>query len=146
MTLYPKFAHNFSAMVRKTHVANAYKEDIYAKVVGKASSIGNFEAEVNAKGSVGLKVNFTKDFCVKSGLSCIAPDTHLAFDYGGSPEIVYVTIISQSGRVICLSLPIQENRSVIVDKDGYVKRGLYKMWYEAGDSEIWTDSSGVKHD
>lgn len=58
---------------------------------------------------------------------------------------VYVTIISKKDRVICSSYEITENRSVIVDKDGYVQRAMYKTKWQMGSNKIWTDMNGIEH-
>jgi len=59
----------------------------------------------------------------------------------------YVTIISQSGCIIGSSYPlITENHSVIIDKEGYVKRAQYRKGFEEDESNIWTDTEGKYHE
>ena len=132
-------------MTRTTHVANAYDEDIYAKVNTGNTRMDSFEIGVTAEKNVSLKVNFTREFCDKNGFTCIAPDSYLPFDYDTRDNTVYVTIISKKGRVICSSYEITENRSVIVDKDGYVQRAMYKTMWQMGSSKVWTDMNGIEH-
>ncbi len=49
-------------MTRTTHVANAYNEDIYAKVdAGTTRMDYSFEIGVTAEKSISLKVNFAHE-------------------------------------------------------------------------------------
>lgn len=67
-------------MTRTTHVANAYNEDIYAKVDAGTKRMDSFEIGVTAEKSFSLKVNFTREFCANNGFTCIALNNYLPFD------------------------------------------------------------------
>lgn len=128
---------------RKTHVANGYNEVIYAKIVWERTSLNNLEAGLK---SVQFKTNFARDFCDRNGFTAIAPNSHFAFDCDGDLDgVVYVSIVTESGRLICSATSVQVNRSVIVDSQGFLKRAKYRTMWQRGDSEIWIDEDEVDH-
>ena len=112
-----------------THVANAYGKDIFAQVVGDRSHIISISIP---QGGVGR----AKEYASNKGFTRIAPGSHFKFE----PECegtVYVSIFGDDGRKICQGTPIPQNHSVIVSRDGYLKRT--KM------GTIWTDTEGEEH-
>lgn len=132
---------------RKTHVANGYQEVISAKIVWDRTNLNDLKTEMeifNAK--AGVTVKLTKEFCDRNGFLPIAPNTHFAFDCDGDLDgVVYVSIVSESGRIICPPTSVQVNRSVIVDAKGFLRRAKYRTMWQSGNSEIWVEEDGTDH-
>ena len=105
---------------RVTHVANAYKEDIWVKVL---ADIRYLEKDYNINiGQYGLSSgNNIWEKCEKNGFTKIIPDAFVAFEPDTSNSAnVYITIVTESGAVICNALPKTVNSSVVVDGKGQV--------------------------
>merc|ERR1739848_701204 len=102
---------------RRNHVANAYHEVIYAKVVNDKSSQSVRDAiEVDFKG-VNIGRQNTREIIAKHGFTSIAPNSYLAFA-PDAEKTAYISICTKEGdRLISKNYPIRENRSVIVNKD-----------------------------
>ena len=115
---------------RRNHVANAFDEEIYAKVINdKASESVRDAIDLDFKG-INIGRQHTRELISKHGFTSIAPNTHLAFA-PDAEKTAYITICTQSGRIISKNYPIRENRSVIVNNDGYLREAKY--------GTIWTE-------
>ena len=116
---------------RRNHVANAYHGVIYAKVVNdKASESIRDAIEIDFKG-VNIGRQNTREIIAKHGFTRIAPNTYLAFA-PDAERTAYISIFAEEdGRIISKNYPIHENRSVIVNKEGYLREAKY--------GTIWTE-------
>ena len=122
---------------RVTHVANAYKEDILVKVTADIRYLEKDYSIDVSKFKIGSGNNVW-DKCKKDGFTKIGPHTFFKFEPDTSNSAhVYVTIVTESGEVICECAPKSVNQSVIVDRNGRVQDT--KM------GTIWTDESGKVH-
>ena len=123
-----------------THVANAYHEDIFIKVNGdrqyvtlqsiKVSGSGSVKG-VTVEGSVESTTEYGWQYAHKNGYTRVAPSDFLGFNPDSNRSVVYITILTQSGRIVCHCYPLTEDFSVIVNKEGYVKETEHgHIWVE----------------
>ena len=123
-----------------THVANAYDEDIFIKIDAdrqyvtlqsiNVSAAGSMKG-VTVEGSVVSTTEYDWQYANKNGYTRIAPKDSLGFNPDSSRNVVYITILTQSGRIVCHCYPLTEDFSVIVNKDGYVKETEHgHIWVE----------------
>lgn len=123
-----------------THIANAFHEDIWVKINGdikyvtlqsvNLSGSGTVKG-VTVHGSLGVTTQYNWQYAEKNGYTRIAPNTFLGFNPDSDRGTVYITILSNSGRVICHSYPLTEDFSVIVNDKGYVRETEYgHIWVE----------------
>jgi len=107
-----------------THVANQYHEDIFIKVDGDRQYVTLRSVNVSGveiEGSVESTTEYGWQYANKNGYTRIAPGDFLGFNPDSSRNVVYITILTQSGRIVCHCYPLTEDFSVIVNKEGYVK-------------------------
>ena len=112
-------------------MANAYHEVIYAKVVNdKASESVRDSIEVDFKG-LNIGRHNTREIIAKHGFTRIAPNTYLAFA-PDAEKTAYISIVTEEcDSIISKNYPIRENRSVIVNNEGYLREAKY--------GTIWTE-------
>ena len=137
---------------RRNHVANAYDEDVYAKVISdKVSQSIRDEVKLQFKGvtlgrqnnrELGLFYNCqfwslcwrmkhsTDPSAAEHGFTVIAPNTYLAFA-PDAERTAYISVYTEGGRIVSTNYPVHENRSVIVNRDGYLREAEY--------GTIWTE-------
>ena len=131
-----------------THVSNAYKEDIWVKIDAERAYItmANVGTSVGAQyggasGNMSIEQKYRLDWHkVKSkGFTRIGPRMSLKFEVemGPGKKTAYITIFTNSGRVICDGLQRKEDYSVIVTADGYIVDTEY--------GKLWKDTSGRYH-
>merc|ERR1711884_766817 len=96
---------------RRNHVANAYHEDVYAKVISdKVSQSIRDEVKAQFKGvTVGREHN--RELAAEHGFTSIAPRTYLAFA-PDAERTAYISIYTEGGRIVSTNYPVHENRSV----------------------------------
>ena len=130
----------------KTHVANAFYEDIYVRIDGdrRYVTLESFEGKVSGEvkgvkvtASAGSKTKYDWQFAMKNGYTAIKSRSLLRFNPDTDRKTVYITILSHSGRVICHCYPKEVDFSVIVDKDGYIRETKYGC--------IWVDINDKRH-
>ena len=111
-------------------MANAYDEDIYVKVVNdKASETIRNAIDVTFKG-VNIGRQNTQELAAQHGFTPIASGSYLAFAPDAA-KTAYITIYTESGRIVCKNYNVHENRSVKVNKDGYLREVEYgSIWKE----------------
>ena len=68
---------------------------------------------------------------MKEGYTRIEKGTYLGFHPDSDRDTVYITIVTTKGRVVCHCFPINEDYSVIVNSNGYIRETKY--WY------IWVE-------
>jgi len=123
-----------------THVANQYHEDIFIKVDGdrqyvtlqsiNVSASGTMKG-VTIEGSGGSTTKYDWQYANKNGYTRIAPNDFLGFNPDSDRNVVYITILTQSGRVVCHCYPLTEDFSVIVNSGGYLRETKYgALWVE----------------
>jgi hypothetical protein len=123
-----------------THVANQFHEDIFIKVDGdrqyvtlqsiNVSAVGNIKG-VEIEGSIESTTEYGWQYANKNGYTRIAPSDFLGFNPDSNRSVVYITILTQSGRIVCHCYPLTEDFSVIVNKEGYVKETEHgHIWVE----------------
>jgi hypothetical protein len=122
---------------RVTHVANAYTENIYVKVT---ADLKYLETDINVS-IAKYKINSGKnvwDKCQKNGFTRIAPNYPFKFEPDTSNSAyVYITVVTESGEVICDAVSKTVNASIIVDRSGNI--------HDTKMGTIWTDTNGKKH-
>jgi hypothetical protein len=132
--------------VHATHVANAYPEDIWVSVradvayaIETDTTLCNEIAAggVNIKTSGGRKTKYDWTFAEKYGFTRIGWKGYTDFQPTNGTGSVHITILSSSGRVICVAHPKRSDYSVIVTKDGYLVPAQY--------GKIWVDTMNVNH-
>jgi hypothetical protein len=122
---------------RVTHVANAYIENLHVKVT---ADIRYLEEDIGVS-IAGYGINHGKNVwekCRKNGFTKIAPKNSFKFEPDTSNSAyVYITIVTDSGEVICDAVSKTVNASVIVDRSGNLQ--------DAEMGSIWTDTNGKCH-
>lgn len=123
-----------------THVANAYTEDIFIKVDGDRQYVTLRDINVEGSGSVkgvevsgkvGVKTQYGWEYANKNGYTRIQRNTFLGFNPDSDRNVVYITILTEHGRVVAHCYPLTEDFSVIVNKDGYIRETEYgHIWVE----------------
>ena len=115
---------------RRNHVANASGVVILAKVINdKASQTLRDAVEAEFKGIKIGKTN-TRELTSKHGFTSIAPNSYLAFA-PDAERTAYISICTEGGQIIIQNYPVHENRSVIVNSEGYLREAEY--------GTIWTE-------
>merc|ERR1711915_783731 len=119
--------------VRKNHVANACDEVIYAQVLNDKDS--ETAREHIAMEFGGIKLPWSQEKTIeligRCGFTPIAPNSYLAFT-PNSRDTAYISIFTESGKIVSTNFPVKENRSVKVDSNGFIKRVQY--------GSIWTET------
>ena len=120
---------------RSTHVANAYHETVFVKVDAERSYVlsMNFSVSGEAEGvkgsaSGGATWDWNK---IQVGFTRIPNGTFQRFDveFGQGKDTAYITVITESGKLICDALPRREDKSVIVTEEGYIQDAKYgSIW------------------
>ena len=66
----------------------------------------------------------------RHGFTPIAPHSYLA----SSPDAkntAFISVFTESGKIVGTNFPVRENRSVIVNKGGFLRESVYgKIWEE----------------
>ena len=66
----------------------------------------------------------------RHGFTAIAPNSYLAFS-PNAKNTAYISVYTEGGRIVSTNFPVRENRSVIVNKDGYLREAVYgEIWKE----------------
>lgn len=138
-----------------THVANAYKADIWVKcdseksyilasnysVSGKSDRSAGFQGfQASAGGgfdaSGGVKLDWHK---VQTDFSRIASGEYLRFDVDveSGKKYVYISVFAEDGRIIANGLQRYSDLSIIVTREGNIRDTQY--------GSVWVDSSGRNH-
>nr|CAH0105580.1 unnamed protein product [Daphnia galeata] len=127
----------FVKVGRETHVANAYTENIYVRVTADIRYLEK-DSDVSI---ANFKINSGKniwDKCDKDGFTRIAPNYFFKFEPDTSNSAyVYITVVTESGEVICEAVSKTVNASIIVDRSGNI--------LDTKMGTIWTDTNGNKH-
>lgn len=121
-----------------THVANAYKEDVYAKVRSdtKTKELVEVKTPIDVAGGSAANRGEMKskwEIVDNNGFTKIAPGTSLNFDPVSGFQL-YVSIMTTGNEEICNCYPVRRGRSVIVNAEGYIK--------ETKEGKIWRDIDG----
>ena len=72
-----------------------------------------------------------------NGFTKIGPKSSMEFNPKIVDDKVYITILTQTGSVVCNGHPFVKNQSVIVNKDCCLRKSK--------PDEIWIDSDGIDH-
>ena len=115
--------------VRKNHVANSYHEPIYAKVINDKSPGDRDSVNLSFQG-FSIAKEKTRQFAERNGFTCIGPNTWLAFA-PDAERTAYISIYTEDGKLVSTNYPVHENRSVIVNKNGFIREAKY--------GTIWTE-------
>ena len=66
----------------------------------------------------------------RHGFTAIAPNSYLAFA-PDAKNTAYISVFTESGKIVGTNFPVRENRSVIVNKGGFLRESVYgKIWEE----------------
>ena len=134
---------------RITHVANGTTGDIWARVDTDNTKSDDVQKIINHQTNL-LEINGTKnegadDIFRLSGFTKIESGSCCGFYTDANlKSSVYVSVVTSSGVMTCQHYSVQVNRSVIIDKEGYVKEAMYAIG-PFGKSSIWIDKFGKDH-
>ena len=130
-----------------THIANAYKENIYVKVSTDEEKVklGSYEGgKLSIRGirnvhcSMGKRTPYDHKYAKDKYYLSIGPGSKQKFETDASFfGSVYVTILTSSGIVLCGCVAITPDYSLIVDQNGHIRDTKY--------GELWVDTSGNKY-
>ncbi|KAK6009101.1 hypothetical protein OSTOST_25997 [Ostertagia ostertagi] len=128
-----------------THVANASKHSIWAKVIDDGKKVIE-DVVILLPGDVAVRIKRANDFAAEHGFTKISPRVATPF-YAGDRMLwalktkVYVSAYygPRNGaiREICSAHPVPANYSVIIAKDMTLR--ATKM------GELWEDTAGNRH-
>lgn len=122
---------------RVTHVANAYTENIYAKVTADIRYLESDGVKIGENFNIGCGKNIWEK-CKKDGFVRISPKYFFKFEPDTfNSAYVYITVVTESGELICNSVSRTVNSSIIIDRSGNI--------LEAMMGTIWTDKDGKCH-
>ena len=117
---------------KTTHVSNAYHKTIWATVIPDKDSetvTKKIQADVAAYGvKGGLTYDAVQTLSVKHGLTRIAPKQPLPFN-PDARKMVYITIFTEDGKIVCTNHPLSRDYSVFVDKHGHLRHATHgELW------------------
>ncbi|XP_046641509.1 uncharacterized protein LOC124326633 [Daphnia pulicaria] len=120
-------AHSNSPDYSITNVANGYHKTIWVKVVAERKYVTLRDSSIENTAGLGFTPIFPGDF-----------DTFRLPANQDPDDPVYITILTSDNAILYNSVPQNENQSLIVDKNGWLKYALSGF--------IWRDTNNQDHD